>query len=561
MFVRITFLFLFCVVIQSLQAQSEVIITNDDLVGGEDYTWESDKVYILDGIVVVKAGSKLTIEAGTAVKALVTPVLGTGSSVSALVVAQGAQIFALGEANNPIIFTSTLDDLSLPNDLSYEQRGLWGGLLICGNAPIGIDEDPFDLRYLPEGFPDVAGGDNAADNSGVLQYVSIRHAGASPVIDEELNCLTLAGVGNGTQIDHVEVFAGMDDGIALIGGTVNLKYVNSSFNGDDAYDIDLGWRGKGQFWFGILDQESSASGLEADGASPDDYFLYSQPELYNLTLIGQGSNAEESFRSVLFRDGCAGTLANSIITEFPDKGIEVEDRDPARGVDSRQRLEEGDLQILNNLWWAIGDKTEISAGPTGIINTRDSYEDPTAQFLIDHLTDNQNAVANPELFNVDWTDDNLLDPRPALGGPAYRDLATYPNDSFFTPVDFKGAFGQDAEWLFSWSALDDYAMVSQAFVSSVTSTKEVVSSPTTIALFPNPVSSQATLRTTTDFSEGNVALRLVDLMGRTIWTRKENLTAGSSINLPMDDLNPGNYILQLIGEQKIYVLPLVKAGN
>ncbi|MEL7120139.1 MAG: T9SS type A sorting domain-containing protein [Bacteroidota bacterium] len=564
MYSRITLFFLFCLCFFGLKAQNEVVVTDGDLVAGEDYTWESDKIYILDGIVAVKAGSKLTIEAGTIVKALPTPVLGggNGATTSALLVAQGAQIFALGEPNNPVVFTSSLDDTSLPEDLTYLDRGLWGGVIICGTAPIGNFESPSTLEIAPLNLPASYGGESEDDNSGVFQYVSIRHAGASVTVDVELNGLTLAGIGNKTVIDHIEVFAGQDDGIAIIGGTVNLKYLNSSFNADDAFDFDEAWTGKGQFWFGILDKEGEGTALEGDGTRGDDSDIFSKPQLYNLTFIGQGSELENDVdrfsRSIYLRDASGGTLANSVFIEFPNNGLQIEDLPANNGVDSRQRIEDGDLEILNNIWWAIGSRTEFSTGDDGILGTRGTEEDSTAQFLIDHLVANQNSITDPRLNDIDWANSGTLDPRPAIDGPAYQNLASYPDDDFFTEVPYKGAFGQNAEWLFSWSALDEYEMVSAAFSSQTTSAQEVILATDQIQIYPNPVSNQMTLKTAIGFDAQQVNLRLTDIMGREIWNRSEQLSSATQIELSMEGINAGNYYLQVIGEKQIYVLPVVK---
>jgi len=567
MFQRAITLFFFCLCLTGLSAQDEVIVTNDDLVAGEDYLWESDKTYILDGVVALKSGSTLTIEAGTVVKALESPVLGASSGVgtSVFLVARGAQLFANGEPNNPIIFTSEFDDVNDPEDLTFQDRGLWGGILVCGNAPVGTIEQPADLGQLPIGFPTQYGGGDELDNSGVLKYISIRHAGGSPIPGEELNGLTLAGIGAGTEIHHIEAFAGLDDGIAMIGGTVNLKYLNSSFNEDDAFDVDLGWRGKGQFWFGILDEDGQGIAWEIDGAFPDNYELFSKPELYNMTFIGQGKPEDPEdnsvTRSIIFRDAAGGTLANSIFMEFPAWALQVEDRPEADGVDCRQRMEEGDLNLLNNIWWAIGQGNEFSTGPNGILDVNNDYEDPSAQYLVDHLIENENAIVDPMLNQIDWSDNNLLDPRPALGGPAYQDLAPYPEDIFFETVPFKGAFGESAEWLFSWSALDDYAMVSAAFAAVTTSNKEIITDSDQFQLYPNPVLGEAQLNVLPGLNGTEFNLRILDITGRTLYNRSASLTSGQTIVFPTATINPGTYYLQVIGEDAIHVLPFVKAGQ
>ena len=147
----------------------------------QNTTWTNDKIYILNQKVVVETGVTLTIQEGTIIKG--TP--GTGSLASALIVARGAKIMAVGSPTQPIIFTSTSDNISVGQtagtNLTEDNRGLWGGLIVLGNAPCSFSGDVSELQI--EGIPaddtfGLYGGDDAADDSGVLQYVSIRHGGA-----------------------------------------------------------------------------------------------------------------------------------------------------------------------------------------------------------------------------------------------------------------------------------------------------------------------------------------------------------------------------------------------
>ena len=101
------------------------------------------------------------------------------------------------------------------------------------------------------------------DNSGILKYVSIRHGGIGIAADNEINGLTMGGVGRGTVISHVEVFANFDDGFEWFGGTVNSKYLITWNIGDDSFDTDRGYRGKSQFGLvvkGVCKDGESGSG-------------------------------------------------------------------------------------------------------------------------------------------------------------------------------------------------------------------------------------------------------------------------------------------------------------
>jgi len=207
-------------------------------------TWESGKVYVLGGRIAVLSGATLTIEPGVIIKGEA----GTGANATALLIARGAKIMAEGTAAEPIIFTSIADeiepgDIASPN-LDPTLNGLWGGLLVLGNAPISADAASIQIEGIPASDPNgLFGGTNATDNSGVIKYVSIRHGGANIGEGNEINGLTLGGVGSGTVIEYVEIIANQDDGIEWFGGSVNVSNALVWNAGDDAIDTDMSWGG------------------------------------------------------------------------------------------------------------------------------------------------------------------------------------------------------------------------------------------------------------------------------------------------------------------------------
>lgn len=220
-----------------------------------DATWTADKVYVLGGRISVVDGVTLTIEPGTIIKGEA----GTGPNATALLIARGAKLMAEGTASAPIIFTSIADEI-LPEDvkagnfaspnLDPDISGLWGGLIVLGKATISASNDNNeDISEVQiEGIPTsdangLYGGNNDADNSGVLTYISIRHGGSNIGEGNEINGLTLGGVGSGTVIENIEVVANQDDGIEWFGGTVNVKNVVVWNAGDDAIDTDQSWAG------------------------------------------------------------------------------------------------------------------------------------------------------------------------------------------------------------------------------------------------------------------------------------------------------------------------------
>jgi hypothetical protein len=214
-----------------------------------DVTWTSDNVYRLDGRVIVENDATLTIEAGTVIKA--SP--GQGAFASALVITRNAMINAQGTAAKPIIFTTLADDIesgmiTSPN-MDPTNNGLWGGIIILGEAPISAqndnDQDVSELQVegIPTSVDALYGGNNDADNSGTFSYVSIRHGGANIGDGNEINGLTMGGVGSGTTINNIEIVANQDDGIEWFGGSVSLSNVLVWNCGDDALDTDQDWIG------------------------------------------------------------------------------------------------------------------------------------------------------------------------------------------------------------------------------------------------------------------------------------------------------------------------------
>jgi hypothetical protein len=207
-------------------------------------TWETGKVYVLESRIAVVSGVTLTIEPGVIVKGQA----GTGANATALLIARGGKIMAEGTAEQPIIFTSVADEIQpgqvVSPNLDPDLNGLWGGLLILGNAPISADAASVQIEGIPPTDQNgLYGGNDANDNSGVIRYVSIRHGGANIGEGNEINGLTLGGVGAGTTIEYVEVVANQDDGIEWFGGKVNVSNALIWNAGDDAVDTDQSWGG------------------------------------------------------------------------------------------------------------------------------------------------------------------------------------------------------------------------------------------------------------------------------------------------------------------------------
>jgi hypothetical protein len=242
----------------------------------------------------------LTINEGCIVRgqprsAAVTPGVIAGTP-GALVVTQTGKVRILGAETNPVIFTTAAvdndangiaDDVDAPigfedewvagdrflddqpktlpmaplDRVGNQNAGLWGGLVILGRAPTnlgavcatGLGTCTVEGMQVP-GFPAEFvkyGGVESHDSSGEIHYVSVRHGGDELGQNNELNGITLGGVGDGTIFEFAEVYANFDDGIEWFGGTVSGNNLVAVAVGDDAFDLDQGYTGVNQFLFGI----------------------------------------------------------------------------------------------------------------------------------------------------------------------------------------------------------------------------------------------------------------------------------------------------------------------
>jgi hypothetical protein len=290
-----------------------------------DVTWTSNNIYILKGRISVIDGVTLTIEPGTIIKGEV----GQSANASVLIVARGGTLDAVGTADDPIIFTSVADNIELGQtagtNLNENDRGLWGGLIVLGNAPVSLDGDAESAQI--EGIPvtdtnGLYGGTNPDDNSGNLQYISIRHGGTLIGEGNEINGLTLGGVGSGTFIDNIEVVANVDDGIEFFGGNADASNLFVWAQGDDAIDIDQAYSGTITNVV-VVQGDISDHAFEIDGPEGS---LQGQFTLTDATLFGQ-DDKEADGEVADYRSNAQGTTQNVLVTGFTGigEGLQLSD--------------------------------------------------------------------------------------------------------------------------------------------------------------------------------------------------------------------------------------------
>ena len=311
-------------------------------------TWTSDNVYELSGRITVLNGVTLTIEPGTIIKGQA----GTGANATALLVARGGKLIANGTSSLPIIFTSVADEITpeqvrggnfqSPN-LDPTSQGLWGGVIILGRAPISASANEIQIEGIPTTDANgLYGGTDPQDNSGILRHISIRHGGANIGNGNEINGLTLGGVGSGTILENIEIVGNQDDGVEFFGGTVNMTNLVVWYAGDDAIDTDQSWGGTLNNFI-VICGNATDHALEIDG--PEGTYLASHT-LRNGSIKGSPEAELGDFRA------CArGTFENIFFFDFTDPAVagrgDLSISNPTNSTCSTDNLANGTLTFSN----------------------------------------------------------------------------------------------------------------------------------------------------------------------------------------------------------------------
>lgn len=472
-------------------------------------TWTASNVYNLTKQIYVLPGATLTIEPGTLIKSTA----GTGGS---LAVTRGAKIYVNGTAAAPVIMTSTNDTMTA----WHEGVNEWGNLTIMGKAlisashyggaivgtntktPTGLNVKTMEgLTAAYVGDPNVIyGGNDDNDDSGSIHYLSLRYGGKVIGLNNELNGLSLGGIGRETDMDHIEIMNNVDDGIEIWGGTVNLKYVSIWNIGDDSFDVDEGWRGKLQFalivqGFGANASQGSGVGdnaFEIDGAEDSDAQPVTTTTIYNATVIGQPVDGDHG---TAWRDNARVQYRNSIFMDLGEKLVALDnvDGDGAQGYGYN-----GTLSWVNTWTTPYSTYSTVNAGtwtPGAFNDPAVMYTAQTSGYLAEIkdsvFFNNLNSAAYTEAIargvtvaannNVTATLSPIkgitraanetkggktmqrvltLDPR--ANNDAVTSVAAAPADGFFTPAPFRGAFSKDNNWLCGWTSTHAYGITSAA---------------------------------------------------------------------------------------------------
>ncbi len=435
--------------------------------------------YRMSGYTYVMSGATLTIEPGVHIYADED----TGASASALIVTRGAKIMAQGTATNPIVFEPIS---ARTTELGPDDTGMWGGVIVCGKGILNSNKAGSwtgactqDIEGMLPAAADEAlinfGGSDNTDNSGVLSYVSIRHGGVVISEGNEINGLTLGGVGSGTTINHVEVFANKDDAIEIFGGAVNLDHCIAAFSYDDSLDLDEGYQGRVQYYLALqrtsvddagVKTDAGDKGGEWDGADfPNDASPYMLLKLANATFVGVGNKLSDSNKALLgtASDGAASNTAINIrsngaaqvynsVFVGSTKMLEIDnyykDLSGTTQTDSAQiaRYNNGDIKFAGNIWYSC----------TAANNTAAGLQVTGAKYIQDDtfFTGNNNVIGDPGFTLSRYPGEEALSVLPSASSIAVTGTrATVPAGSGFEQTSYAGAFPPNYNWATGWTKL------------------------------------------------------------------------------------------------------------
>ena len=383
----------------------------------------------------------LTIESGVSIFG--------NSGADFLIVNRGSQIFSNGTRQNPVDMTSENDLLgTVAPNLRLDTIGEWGGLVILGRAPIndcatgsigaGSCSNVIEGVTAPEAS---YGGNLATDNSGSLMYTRVKFAGFPLAAGNELNGISMGGVGSDTVVDFVQVHNNSDDGIEMFGGTANLRHIVLTGNDDDSLDTDQGWDGNAQFVIvkqrdgrGDNGFEMSSTGV---GVTPA-----TDPTIANFTIVSTTRTSSPG-RGIRLNTGHIGTFLNGVITDTAQECLRWDETDSDTGDDIRpgnanDTFEAGsDPSFDNILFDCVGGLARNDA--------------PGALASVAAGADNTTSTS-VNLLN------GFINDTAADGRPAFTDLPGNV-DPFFVDTDYIGAVESSSDdWWAEWTcglAADD----------------------------------------------------------------------------------------------------------
>lgn len=394
------------------------------------YTFTNDKVWLLKNFVYVESGATLTIQPGTIIK-------GDKDTKGTLIIKRGAKIMAEGTASQPIVFTSN-------QAIGSRAAGDWGGVIICGKAK---NNQPGGEATVEGGVEATYGGTDDTDNSGVLRYARIEFPGIPFQPNQEINGLTLASVGRGTTIDHIQVSNSGDDSFEFFGGNVDVKNLVAFRGLDDDFDMDNGFSGRFQFGVALREPNtadaSGSNGLENDNdASGTTAEPFTTPVISNVSIFGPQVDAGTSINSNFkranhIRRNAHSRVFNSVFAGFPT-GCLVD------GSACETNCDANELKVKNCVYSGMATLTAVASGSTWDITTWFNNGGN-----ISYVTNAELGVVNG--FSQSAPDFTLAGGSPLSSGADFTDGDL--GASFFQSVSYRGAFGTE-NWTSGWCNWD-----------------------------------------------------------------------------------------------------------
>lgn len=417
-------------------------------------TLSADKKYLLKGFVYVTKGATLHIEPGTIIK-------GDKASKGSLIITRGAKIDAQGTASKPIVFTSSADK-------GARREGDWGGVILLGKAPINAKggEAKIEGGLTPTAGSSEKdyiwyGGTDASDNSGAMKYCRIEFAGIAFSPDNEINGLTIAGVGNKTTFSYIQVYRSGDDAFEWFGGTANADHLVSTYTWDDDFDTDFGFSGKVQFGVAqraktIADQ-SGANAFESDNdANGSTNSPQTSAQFSNFTIVGpisskntssdpvKGINANFQHGAQIRRNSSI-SIVNSLIIGFPI-GLYIDD---SKGSPTSGNASTNALLFRNNILAGNVAATRFatawqSNGTAWFTTNNNTILDSAQHAQLQDPYKFAAAIASPEGRPNYLLKTNAS----AATGSDFSGL------SGFVQVPYRGAFDGTNDWTLGWTNFD-----------------------------------------------------------------------------------------------------------
>jgi hypothetical protein len=406
-----------------------------------DLTLSNAKAYTLNGLVFITGNRTLTIQAGALIKGAVGSGTIGGTPGGGLIITKGSKLNAVGTSTCPIVFTSAG---------AVPKSGDWGGIVLLGYAPTNADSTTVTVEGIntataPAGVDVRFGGNRPLDNSGNIQFVRIEYAGYALSLNNEMNGLTMAGVGSGTTIDYVEVYKSNDDSFEWFGGTVNASHLLSIDGLDDMFDTDNGYTGTISFALGLADtlraDQSESNGFESDNDKNGSTRMpYTHPVYKNVTVVGvpatryktqytlPGGLIGKYGRAAHLRRNAEFEINNSIFLGFK-YGISQDIALPGTGANTFTKY--GTISTTANVYVHAYDTTLLKENGAALTTWSwlgTGNNDYLAYATLGYFVSGSPLVPNP--FDRSSINNFI----PSLGKPA-RAYGAFPNGANWTVVN------------------------------------------------------------------------------------------------------------------------------